>query len=57
LQTGRRYPAALGRHGKLRERRHPNVAAVALANKNARIAWALLSSGEAYEPGLTVGSI
>jgi transposase len=28
---------------KLRERRHPNVAAVALANKNARIAWALLA--------------
>lgn len=26
--------------GKLRQRRHPNVAAVALANKNARIGWA-----------------
>lgn len=43
--------------GKLRERRHPNIAAVALANKNARIAWALLSSGEAYNPSLSVGSI
>lgn len=32
----------------LRERRHHNVAAVALANKNARIAWALLAHGEAY---------
>jgi transposase len=42
--------------GKLRQRRHPNIAAVALANKNARIAWALLSNGEAYDPGLTVGS-
>ena len=41
---------------KLRERRHPNIAAVALANKNARIAWALLSSGEAYNPSLSVGS-
>jgi len=41
---------------KLRERRHPNIAAVALANKNARIAWALLSSGEAYNPNLSVGS-
>jgi hypothetical protein len=30
---------------KLRERRHPNIAAVALDNKNARIVWALLSSG------------
>src|ERR1700752_2865131 len=28
---------------KLRQRRHPNIAAVALANKNARIAWAVLS--------------
>jgi len=42
--------------GKLRQRRHPNIAAVALANKNARIAWALLANGEAYDPGLTVGS-
>ena len=41
---------------KLRERRHPNIAAVALANKNARITWALLSSGEAYNPSLSVGS-
>lgn len=41
---------------KLRERRHPNIAAVALANKNARIAWALLSGDEAYDRSLTVGS-
>ena len=37
--------------GKLVTRRHHNVAAVAMANKNARLAWALLSSGKAYEPG------
>lgn len=37
--------------GKLTARRHHNVAAVAMANKNARLAWALLSSGKAYEPG------
>ncbi len=30
-------------------RRHKNVAAVALANKNARIAWALLVRGGAYD--------
>lgn len=30
-------------------RRHKNVAAVAVANKNARVAWALLASGRAYE--------
>jgi transposase len=40
--------------GKLRQRRHPNVAAVALANKNARIAWAVLSSDTCYEPALSV---
>ena len=40
---------------KLRERRRPNIAAVALANKNARIAWAMLSGDETYDPGLTVG--
>lgn len=28
----------------------PNVAAVAVANKNARIAWALLTRGESYQP-------
>jgi transposase len=35
---------------KLVGRRHHNIAAVAMANKNARTAWALLSSGKAYEP-------
>jgi transposase len=33
---------------KLASRRHPNVAAVALANKNARIAWVILRRDEAY---------
>lgn len=33
----------------LSARRHSNVAAVALANKNARIAWALLSKGDTYQ--------
>jgi len=40
--------------GKLRQRRHPNVAAVALANKNARIVWAMLSGDTLYEPALSV---
>ncbi len=35
--------------GKLVARRHHNIAAVAMANKNARLAWALLASGKAYE--------
>jgi transposase len=35
---------------KLIGRRNKNVAAVALANKNARIIWALLAKGRVYEP-------
>ena len=30
-------------------RRHKHVATVALANKNARIVWALLSKGQDYQ--------
>jgi transposase len=33
------------------DRRNPNIAAVALANKNARIAWALLVHGQEYQQG------
>jgi transposase len=36
--------------GKLTARRHHNIAAVAMANKNARLAWALLATGRSYEP-------
>jgi len=50
---GKRDPRSLWL-GKLRQRRHPNVAAVALANKNARIVWAMLSGDTAYEPALSV---
>jgi transposase len=32
-------------------RRHPNIAAVALANKNARIVWALLRHDRNYDAG------
>lgn len=32
-------------------RRNPNIAAVALANKNARTAWALLAHGRNYQAG------
>ena len=35
---------------RIAQRRHPNVAAVALANKTARIAWAMLRRGVDYEP-------
>jgi len=36
--------------GQLASRVHCNVAVVALANKLARIAWALLAKGETYRP-------
>lgn len=39
---------------RVRERRHPNVVAVALANKNARIVWSVLSREQEYRPGHTV---
>lgn len=35
---------------RLVQRRNPNIAAVALANKNARIVWALLAHGRDYQP-------
>ena len=37
--------------GRMRERRHPNVVAVAVANKNARIVWSVLSRETECEPG------
>jgi len=43
-----RWLASLG------QRRHPNVAAVALANKNARIVWAMLAGNVSYEPARSV---
>lgn len=35
--------------GRLAGRRHHNIAAVAMANKNARMAWAVLASGKPFE--------
>ncbi len=40
---------------QLTSRAHYNVAAVALANKLARIAWAVLAKGEVYRPPLLAG--
>ncbi len=36
--------------GRMRERRHPNVVAVALANKNARVVWSVVSNGDNDRP-------
>ncbi len=46
----RRGDQADGWLAQLARRRHPNIAAVALANKNARIVWALLAHGRDYAP-------
>ena len=48
LAAGR--PAGNPWLAKLIERRHPNVAAVALANRNARVVWALMARQESYRP-------
>lgn len=37
---------------KLSQRKHANVVIVALANKMARMAWALISKAQSYEPAL-----
>jgi len=41
---------------QLTSRTHYNVAGVALANKLARIAWAVLAKGEVYRPPLLISS-
>ena len=51
LNTVERRDDARGQWAKdIAQRRGFNVATVALANKMARIAWAMLRSGEAYRP-------
>jgi transposase len=42
---------------KLAIRKHHNVAIVALANKLARIAWAVLAKGEVYRPALLADGV
>ncbi len=44
-----RYAKPSDRGAVLAERRNPNIAAVALANKNARIVWALLAHGRSFQ--------
>ncbi len=41
----------------LQARRHSNVVAVALANKMARMAWAMMTKGVDYDPELSAASV
>ena len=51
--SGRRWPWL----EQLLERKPPKLAAIALANKLARIAWKLMHSGEGYQPGFAMRTI
>jgi len=53
ILAARRKPDQGGWLRDLLARRNPNVAAVALANKNARIAWALLAHDRSYQSDYT----
>ncbi len=51
LQLKRHPDQANGWLARVAARRNPNIAAVALANKNARTVWALLAHGRDYRAG------
>jgi len=51
LTLRRRSDQSEGWAARLTARRNHNIAAVALANKNARIVWALLAHGRDYQAG------
>lgn len=50
MRYARRNNTARGWATKMLDRKRPKVVAVALANKTARIAWALLTRNEVYAP-------
>jgi len=49
IKAAQHKPDQQGWLQKLLQRRHKNVAAVALANKNARIVWAMMAHGRPYQ--------
>lgn len=51
LRLKRQPDQAEGWLARLMQRRNPNIAAVALANKNARIVWAVLAHERDYQAG------
>ena len=50
-QAQRNHTAPPSWLSRLLQRKPPKLAAVALANKTARIAWKLMASGDDYQPG------
>ena len=51
IRTAKTKPDRLSRWVmRIATQRHPNVAAVALANKTVRIAWAMMKQGTDYQP-------
>jgi hypothetical protein len=48
MRMARKTAAGRGWAMQLLERKRPKVVAVALANKTARIAWAVMARGESY---------
>ena len=50
LKAYQRHPAKMPEHlAQLLQRKHPNVVCVALASRNARVAWAMLSRRQDYQ--------
>ena len=55
LKAYQRNPAKMPQQlAQLLQRKHPNVVCVALASRNARVAWAMLSRREDYKGGPSV---
>lgn len=55
LKAYQRSPEKMpARLQQLLQRKHPNIVCVALASRNARVAWAMLSRGEDYRPSSPV---
>jgi transposase len=55
LKAYQRNPAKMPEHlAQLLQRKHPNVVCVALASRNARVAWAMLSRRQDYQERETV---
>lgn len=51
LKVWQKYPKRMPQWvSQLLQRKHPNVVCVALASRNIRVAWAMLTRGEDYRP-------